>query len=101
MSEQETLKGDTIGRVWAFTVDDGTGTETLTDPDTITIKIYDPAGALIATLSKADLIKLETGKWKMTWNVPSNGAVGMWKMFVTGVVATKSNTERFTFNVIE
>jgi uncharacterized protein YfaS (alpha-2-macroglobulin family) len=102
MSLQEILKGDTLGKVWSFYVDDGTGAQTATDPDTISIKIYDSAGALKTTLAKSDLTRMETGKYKMIYNVPSDAALGLWKILVQANVTAGGlqNTERFSFSVV-
>jgi len=100
---EEILKGDTLGRVWTFATDDGTGVEVPADPDTITIKIYDSAGVLKATLTKTDLTKMETGKFKMNYNVPADAALGMWKILVQANITAGGlqNTERFSFIVIQ
>lgn len=99
---EEILKGDTLGRVFSFAVDDGTGVEVATDPDTIAIKIYDSAGTLKQTLAKSDLTKMATGQFKMNYNVPSDAASGMWKILVQAniTVGNLQNTERFSFSVI-
>jgi uncharacterized protein YfaS (alpha-2-macroglobulin family) len=99
---EEILKGDTLGRIWSFATDDGTGVEVPTDPDTISIKIYDSTGALKTTLAKSDLTKMETGKFKMNYTVPSDAALGLWKILVQANVTAGGlqNTERFSFSVV-
>jgi len=96
------LKGDTLGRVFSFATDDGTGVLVPADPDTIAVKIYDSEGVLKSTLAKSDLTKMETGKFRMNYNVPSDAAVGLWKIIVQAniTVGGVQNTERFSFSVI-
>jgi hypothetical protein len=45
---------------------------------------------------------METGKYKMNYNVPSDAALGMWKILVQANITAGSlqNTERFSFSVI-
>ena len=96
MTTQKKFKGDTIGKIWYFKDEVGT----LIDPDTITIKIYDPKDALKDTLYKSDLTKTATGTYKMKWNIPSDAEDGLWTIKVTGTAAPDiQNTEPFVFNV--
>jgi hypothetical protein len=46
---------------------------------------------------------METGKYKMNYNVPSDAALGMWKILVQANVTVGSlqNTERFSFIVTQ
>jgi len=64
---------------------------------------YDSTGALKQTLNKTDLPRMETGKYKMNYNVPSDAALGMWKILVQANVTVGSlqNTERFSFIVTQ
>jgi hypothetical protein len=58
---------------------------------------------LKATLTKTDLTKMETGKFRMNYNVRADAALGMWKILVQANISAGGlqNTERFSFIVIQ
>jgi uncharacterized protein YfaS (alpha-2-macroglobulin family) len=97
MTTQKVYRGDTIGKIWYFYNE----SNVLIEPSTISIAIVDPNGTTKVTLTKADLTFVATGTYKMKYNVPTDGAYGLWSLQVTATLTTGmlQNTEVFTFSV--
>ena len=94
---QKTYRGDTIGRIFHFKDEN----DAYFDPSTVTIKIIDPNGTTKATLSLSDLTKIDTGQYKMTYNVPNDAEYGLWTIQVTATASGNAqNTEEFVFDVV-
>ena len=97
MAKQRYYRGDTLGKVFTFKNEAGT----LFDPTTISIAIKKPDGTTVVTKTKADLTNIETGTYKLLYNIPADAPYGMWKLAATATysVGTLQNTEEFTFIV--
>ena len=73
------------------------------DPSTVELKIYDPAGTLIDTLTYADaeIIKSGTGIYYYNYDIPADATVGWWISKWTGVSGSFSDVSRDQFRVTD
>ena len=96
--KQEWFKGETYGKILIFEDD----SDTQVDPTSVTITIKTPSGTTQDTLSMSDLTKVETGKYKMFWDIPADAETGVWTYTVKAILPTgKKGIEKFAFEVIE
>ncbi len=73
------------------------------DPSTVELKIYDPAGTLIDTLTyaAAEIIKSGTGIYYYNYDIPADATVGWWMSKWTGVSGSFSDISRDQFRVTD
>ena len=97
MSQQPIYQSNTVARQYTFT----DLNNAVYDPDTITITIKDANDATAASQSKANLTRISTGIYQMQYNIPSNGALGVWTITVnaTSTASSLNSTQVFDFNV--
>jgi hypothetical protein len=97
MSDNTVYAGDTISRTYTFTDTNGD----VYDPDTITINILDPTGAIIDTLAKTDLTRASTGVYTMLYTLASDAVAGNWNIQVIATYAAQNlqTEEYFPFTV--
>ena len=71
------------------------------DPLTVELKIYDPSGTLIDTLTYADaeIIKSDTGVYYYDYDIPADATIGWWITKWTGTTGTFLDVSRDQFKV--
>ena len=71
------------------------------DPDTVELKIYDPSGTLIDTLTYAgaEIVKSDTGVYYYYYDVPADATAGWWISKWTGTGASFSDVSKNQFKV--
>ena len=71
------------------------------DPDTVELKIYDPAGSLISTVTyaAAEIVKDSTGVYHYDYALAADASVGWWISRWTGVSGDFSDVSRDQFKV--
>jgi len=69
-------RGETIRISNTFTDED----DVLYDPDTIELRIYSPAGALYAVVTKGggEILQVSTGVWMYDFGIPDDAIAGWW-----------------------
>jgi uncharacterized protein YfaS (alpha-2-macroglobulin family) len=95
--KQRYYAGETVAKKFKFYDE----TDTLFNPDTISIAIVKPDGTTAATKTKADLTKISDGIYNLFYNLASDASVGTWKFVPTATKTTgnRIGIEVFTFIV--
>lgn len=83
--------GDTVSKYFYFKDKDGT----LFDPYSTECKVINPSGAETAVI----LSKAAVGKYEFNYTLPSDAALGEWKIKVKGTKNSYVQTEVFLFLV--
>jgi uncharacterized protein YfaS (alpha-2-macroglobulin family) len=91
-------RGDTR-RINAWYKNEVTGQYQDPDSGTKEMKIYDPAGALKATVTDVQFTKDSTGKFHYDYAIPTDAAYGDWSYTVKGTLGSMVETEQFFFTV--
>jgi hypothetical protein len=90
---QEFAKGDTIRLKGTFKDFSGT----LTDPSTLTLKVYDSTGTVVLTKALVDMTRASVGVYYYDW---TSTATGDYIYEFTGTLATAAMVVWDTFSVI-
>jgi hypothetical protein len=75
--------------------------DTLYDPTSAEIKIYDSVGTLTATKALTDCTNVSPGIWYLDYTVPAAGPIGRWTVSWSNTVGTKNYLYPFAFIVWE
>jgi len=89
--------GDTVSKKFYFYDE----LDALIDPDTIPGTLKDPTNTTIDTYTLSDFVKVTTGIYTLTFNVPAAAAVGEWRLVIvpTRTTGTIQETEAYVFEV--
>lgn len=84
-------------RVWNTYTDTA---DVAVDPDSITLKIYDPSGTLDTTVTySGDIVKSETGVYYYDYDIAADADTGWWNNVWTAVFGTQEDVVKGQFKV--
>lgn len=68
---------------------------------TPSVEIIAPSGGVVRNLSSTNVVRLETGKYRLNYSVPSNGTLGIWEDHWVATVNGLSAESRLYFTVLD
>jgi len=92
--ERQVYRGQTVSIIYEIKDKDGV----LTDLDSSDIILVDGDGSEIS--SPPDLVKTATGIYEWNYTVPTDGAYGVWKVLMEGVIGSYTEKQLDAFEVL-
>ncbi len=74
--------------------------DTVADPDTLSLKIYNPSGTLVITKAKTDMSNPSTGVYLLYYDLPVDAPTGVWSAKWLATTGLYDKPEIIRFEVL-